>query len=161
MGHIPSVYFPAQDRALFPIPPSRFSNCQHCKAIQLWGKQLCDIPPPTSSTELSAQFVFITGTHGIERQGLTADFCQLTVAFAGISLFRTSLFANHPLPLYSFGLFSLSFSGYRKIMFLIQFWFLIISWLCSRKHNHAPSFSGWLCSTTTWKNHTSFNHFRT
>lgn len=85
-GHIPSAYFPPQDKVLFPICLSLFSNCQHCKAIQLWVKQLCDTLPPTSSTTLSAQFFFITGTEGIENQGLRADLCPLTPCFSGTSL---------------------------------------------------------------------------
>lgn len=96
-GHIPSAYSPAQDKILFPICLSLFSNCQHCKAIQLWVKQLCDILPSTSSTKLSAQFSFITGTDGIECQGLRADLCPLTLCFSG-PLFGTSLFANLSLP---------------------------------------------------------------
>ena len=84
-GHIPAAYFPAQDKVLFPICLSLSSNCQHCKAIQLWMKQLSDILPSTLSTKLSARFFFITGTAGIECQGLRADLCPLTVCFSGTS----------------------------------------------------------------------------
>lgn len=122
-GHIPSAYFPAQDKILFPICLSLFSNCQHCKAIQLWVKQLCDILPSTSSTKLSAQFFFITGTDGIECQGLRADLCPLTLCFSG-PLFGTSLFANLSLPHILFAFFLCLFFfllSFRKIMFMIQF----------------------------------------
>ena len=55
--------------------------------------------------------------------------------------------------------------SYRKTMFVIQFWFLIISLISSPKRNDAvknsPSYFGQLCSTTLWKNNTSFNYFPT
>ena len=84
-GHIPAAYFPAQDKVLFPICLSLSSNCQHCKAIQLWVKQLYDTLPSTSSTKLSVQFFFITRTDEIECQGLRDDLCPLTVCFSGSS----------------------------------------------------------------------------
>lgn len=79
VGHIPSASFSAQDKVLFPSCRALLPNCQHCKAVQLWVKQLWDTLPPTAARKLSAQFFFITGTCGMECQGLRADLCQLLI----------------------------------------------------------------------------------
>lgn len=71
-----------------------FSNCQHCKAIQLWVKQLCDILSASHIVNQIVCWVFLYYWYWwIERQGLRADLSQRTLAYQ-VSLTLAPLFAN-------------------------------------------------------------------